>query len=375
VTFFVLAIILFVCVAVFSAVMTAVVMGLAPKYKFVARPTADRHHSRIVPLGGGIGIFATLGLVIILSLVIVKFLVLPGRLTFLSGEVTIHATGFMGKSTQLVWLVVSATLLFLTGLADDIRHLGPKTKLLVQFAAALITTTLAQTRVEFFIHNTIITSVLSAVWIVFVINAFNFLDNMDGLSSGIAIITATCLLTSSVLSGQVFVSALAIVFIATLAGFLVYNFPPAKIFMGDAGSMIVGFFIAVLTLRTTYYHQAHSGQWYPVLLPIIAMAVPLYDFTSVTFLRICQGKSPFVGDTQHFSHRLKRKGLSDTQTVLTLYLATLCTSLGATFLYQVDLSGAILVLVQTFMILIIIAIFESTSRTTNQKSGQTLSNE
>jgi UDP-GlcNAc:undecaprenyl-phosphate GlcNAc-1-phosphate transferase len=329
----------------------------------------------VVPLGGGIGIFVTLILVIITSLVIVKYLVLPGRLSFLSEPVTVHATGFMQKAWQLIWLVVAVSLLFVVGLIDDIKHLGPGVKLFFQFAAALITTTLAQTRVEFFIHNTIVTSILSAVWIVFVINAFNFLDNMDGLSAGIAIITATCLVTSSILSGQVFVSALAIVFIATMAGFLVFNFPPAKIFMGDAGSMIVGFFVAVLTLRTTYYHQAQSGQWYPVLLPIVAMAVPLYDFTSVTFLRICQGKSPFVGDTQHFSHRLKRRGLSDTQTVLTLYLATLCTALGATFLYQVDLAGAILVLVQTFMILIIIAIFESTSRTPNQRSDETLSNE
>ena len=132
--------------------------------------------------------------------------------------------------------------------------------------------------------------------------------------------------------------------------------------MGDAGSLVIGFFVALLTLRTTYYHESLSGQWYPVLMPLIAMAVPLYDFTSVTILRISQGKSPFVGDTQHFSHRMKRRGLSDTQTVLTLYLATLCTGLGAIFLYQVNRTGAILIFTQTFMILVIIAIFESTGK-------------
>jgi UDP-GlcNAc:undecaprenyl-phosphate GlcNAc-1-phosphate transferase len=132
--------------------------------------------------------------------------------------------------------------------------------------------------------------------------------------------------------------------------------------MGDAGSLVVGFFVAMLTLRTTYYHQAQSGSWYPVLMPLVVMAVPLYDFISVTLLRISQGKSPFVGDTQHFSHRLKKHGLTDTQTVLTLYLATLCTGLGATFLYQVNLAGAILIFTQTFMILAIIAIFEATNK-------------
>jgi len=93
----------------------------------------------------------------------------------------------------------------------------------------------------------------------------------------------------------------------------------------------------------------------------VVMAVPLYDFLSVTILRISQGRSPFVGDTQHFSHRLRKRGLSDTQTVLTLYLATLCTGLGAIFLYQVNLAGAILIFVQTVMVLSIIAVLETTS--------------
>ena len=95
-------------------------------------------------------------------------------------------------------------------------------------------------------------------------------------------------------------------------------------------------------------------------MPLVAMSVPLYDFLSVTFLRISQGKSPFVGDTQHFSHRLRRRGLSDRQTALTLYLATLCTGLGAVFLNQVNLAGAILIFAQTVMVLAIVAIFEMT---------------
>jgi len=185
---------------------------------------------------------------------------------------------------------------------------------------------------------------------------------MDGASAGIAAIASSILLTAAAFNGQVFVSGVAIIFIGALLGFLVFNFPPASIFMGDAGSLEVGFFVALLTLRTTYYHQAQSGSWYPVLLPLIAMAVPLYDFSSVTLLRIRQGKSPFVGDTQHFSHRLRRRGLTDTQTALTLYLATLCTGLGGTFLYQVNLIGAILIVGQTLLIVGIIGVFESTGK-------------
>ena len=252
--------------------------------------------------------------------------------------------------------------LFGLGLADDKKRLGPFLKLAFQFMVALIAARFADIRVELFIENKIITSVLSALWIVLIINVFNFLDNMDGASAGIAVITSTYLLTAALQSGQVFVSGLAVAFIGTLLGFLAFNFPPAKIFMGDAGSLVVGFFVAMLTLRTTYYHQAASGQWYAVLMPLVVMAVPLYDFISVTLLRIKQGKSPFIGDTQHFSHRLKRHGLSDTETVLTLYLATICTGLGATFLNQVNLNGAILIFIQTIMILSIIAIFESTAK-------------
>ena len=101
---------------------------------------------------------------------------------------------------------------------------------------------------------------------------------------------------------------------------------------------------------------------YAIFMPLVVMAVPLYDFLSVTILRIAQGKSPFVGDTQHFSHRLKRRGLTDTQTVLTLYLATVTTAASSIILYQVNLAGTILIFAQTVMILTIIAILEATGK-------------
>ena len=285
---------------------------------------------------------------------------MPGHLDFLGQSVTIHIEGFASKIPQLLIVLLCISILFILGLIDDTKHLGPFLKLAIQFVVAITAAFFADIRVEFFIESKIITSILSAFWIVLLINVFNFLDNMDGASTGIAAIASCILFTAAALSGQLFVGGLTLVFVGALVGFLVFNFPPAKIFMGNAGSLVVGFLVALITIRTTYYQQTNSGQWYAVFMPLIVMAVPLYDFISVTALRISQGKSPFVGDTQHFSHRLKRHGLSDTQTVLTLYLATLCTGLGATFLYQVNLTGLILIFVQTFMILAIIAVFEST---------------
>ena len=344
---------------VLSLVLTGLVRISAQRLGFLARPARDRFAERAVPLGGGIAIFITLMIFILAATAAIK--ILPSHLDSLARTADINMADFLAKINQLWYVLVSAFILFALGLWDDKKHLGPFFKLAVQFAVAIVAAYRADIRVELFIQNKIITSVLSAFWIVLIINAFNFLDNMDGASAGIAVIASSILFTAAAISGQVFIGGLALVFIGALLGFLVFNFPPAKIFMGDAGSLVVGFFVALLTLRTDYYHEDGPPR-YLVLIPLLVMAVPLYDFISVTILRISQGKSPFVGDTQHFSHRLKKGGLTDTQTVLTLYLATLCTGLGATFLYQVNLVGAILIFIQTLMVLLIIAILETTSQ-------------
>ncbi len=357
----ILAVTLLVSSFALSVVLTVVVRSLSGRVGFIARPATDRYHQTVIPLGGGIAIFATIVIVILTGVVVVRFLIGPGHLDRLGQSVTVHAPGFLGKVGQLLIVLVCVFVLFATGLWDDKKRLGPFFKLAIQFVVAVVAAAFADIKVEFFIESRIITSVLSAVWIVLIINAFNFLDNMDGAAAGIAVIASSILFTAAAISGQIFVGALALVFAGTLLGFLVFNFPPATIFMGDAGSLVVGFLVALLTLRTTYYHEAQSGRWYAVFMPLVVMAVPLYDFISVSLLRISQGKSPFIGDTQHFSHRLKRRGLTDTQTVLTLYLATLCTGLGATFLSQVNLAGAILIFAQTFMILAIIGVFETTT--------------
>jgi len=358
----ILAIILVAGSFVLSVTLTAVAKKLAVRAGLVAQPDEDRYHRTLVPLGGGIAIFSTISIIILTAIALVKFLAVPGYLDWLGQSVTIHTDGFLSKIDQLVIILLVFLVLFVLGLWDDKKHLGPFFKLAVQFAVAITAAFFADIRFEFFVESKIITSLLSAVWIVLIINAFNFLDNMDGASAGIAVIISCILFTAAALSGQVFVGGLTLVFIGALLGFLVFNFPPAKIFMGDAGSLVVGFFVGLLTVRTTYYHEAQSGQWYAVFMPLLVMAVPLYDFISVTLLRISQGKSPFIGDTQHFSHRLKKHGLTDTQTVLTLYLATLCTGLGAIFLYQVNLAGAILIFIQTIMVLSIVAIFETTAQ-------------
>lgn len=356
------AIILFISSFVLSVILTITAAKLALRRGFVSQLRADRFAGRIVPLGGGIAIFACIAAFLLGGIAVAKLAGLTGCLNWLGEAVTIHIEGFLSRINELAVIIASAAVLCLLGLWDDIKHLKPGTKLIVQFITAITVAVFANVRVELFINNTIITSIISAFWIVLIINVFNFLDNMDGASAGIAAIAATILFVIAALSGQVFVGALAIVLVGVLLGFVIFNFCPASVYMGDAGSFVIGFFVAILTLRATYFHQSQSGGWYAVFTPLVIMALPLYDFLSVTMLRISQGKSPFTGDTQHFSHRLKKRGLTETQTVLTLYMATLCTGIGAIILRRAGAAYAILIFVQTVMILAIIAILETTGR-------------
>jgi UDP-GlcNAc:undecaprenyl-phosphate GlcNAc-1-phosphate transferase len=348
-----------------SGVLTILVRRWAVRTEFVSRPRADRYNRNVIALGGGIAIFWTIAAFVLAGAAAVKFLMLPGHLPFLDESVLVHTEGFLTKVNDLLIVMAVVFVLHLMGLWDDKKSLGPLLKLAIQFGAATVAAVYADVRVEMFIENKIITTSLSVFWIVLMINAFNFLDNMDGASAGIALIATAVLMTAALRSGQVFVGAMGAVFAGALLGFLLFNFPPAKIFMGDCGSMVVGFFVALLTLRTTYYNAEAGTALYSVFMPLVAMAVPLYDFSSVTFLRLKQGKSPFVGDTQHFSHRLKRRGLSDRQVALTLYLATLGTGAGAILLQRADQIGVILIAVQTAMILLLIAILEASGSNPN----------
>ncbi len=350
---------------VLSTLLTAIVRFISMEVGFVAYPRRGRFSDKVVPMGGGISIFWTIALILLGASFTVKFLLPNGYLpNWIERELLVHMRGFVDRLPEITFVIILVSLLHVMGLWDDLRHLGPWFRLFCQMVIAVLAVTMADIRVEFFIEDQVITTLASAVWIVMIINAFNFLDNMDGVSAGIALIVAIVLFYAASISGQLFIGAMALVFIGTMMGYLIFNFPPARIFMGDSGSLVVGFFVALLSIKTTYFQESVGKGIYAVFMPLIVLAVPLYDFGSVILIRLYQGKSPFVGDTQHFSHRLKRMGLSDIQVALTLYLATATTSLSAIFLYQVDFVGAVLITTQTMMILILIATLEMSQRST-----------
>jgi UDP-GlcNAc:undecaprenyl-phosphate GlcNAc-1-phosphate transferase len=203
------------------------------------------------------------------------------------------------------------------------------------------------------------------------VNAFNFLDNMDGLSAGVAVIAATLMAVVMLQSGgrpHLFVAGLLMVFVGAVAGFLCHNWPPARIFMGDAGSYFIGLMMAVATVLGTFHEPGMPN--HAVVAPLCVLAVPLYDAASVVCIRLAQGRSPFLPDKSHFSHRLVGLDMSPVSAVLTIYLATLATGLGALLLYQIHhWSGALVVFAMVLCVLGVVAILETAAHRSNNNAG------
>jgi UDP-GlcNAc:undecaprenyl-phosphate GlcNAc-1-phosphate transferase len=253
------------------------------------------------------------------------------------------------------------------GLVDDARKLDWRFRLAVQVLVAVAVVFGRGWKLTLFLDWPLATALVSVLWIVGLVNSFNFLDNMDGLSAGVAAIAAAILgvvmlLVPEGASGQpqLFVAGFLFLLVGALAGFLLHNRPPARIFMGDAGSYFVGYLVAVTTILATF--SASGLPRHAIFAPLCVLAVPLYDTVSVVWIRLRAGRSPFEGDTNHFSHRLVALGLTKTQAVLTIYLTTAACGLGALVLHQVNVAGAITIALMVACLLCVIAILETTAR-------------
>ena len=257
-----------------------------------------------------------------------------------------------------------STLIMLMGLADDRFALGWKPRLLTQFVLALVFVLAFGSRITLFLPpglaSRIVADLVTVFWIVGLTNAFNFLDNMDGLAASVGLIAAALFACAQVAVGGLFVPTVLMVLVGALAGFLIHNWNPARLFMGDAGSNFLGFFLGALTVAGTFtrpYEGKSSA--YSVFTPLLVMAVPLYDMISVIWIRLREGRSPFQPDRRHFSHRLVQRGLAPPKAVATIALVTLAGGLGALLLTQVDAIGAAVVLAQTLCLLGIVAVLEA----------------
>lgn len=334
---------------------TAFMKSFAPRIGFVDKPGHRKIHANPKPLGGGVAIFWGIALPMLAVLIGAWLIHLPDDSPYAP------YLGGVQKQTPMGLAILGALLVMhLMGLWDDRRGLGPYLKLLIQLAVVTALVIGCDLRALTAL-GPVLSTIVTVLWIVGITNAFNFLDNMDGLSAGVAAVCAGALLVAALSIGQWFVAANLAVLLGALLGFLCFNFPPATIFMGDSGSLVIGLLLGILTVRTTFLKPGTElGEgWYAVFAPIIVLALPLYDLVVVSIIRLSRGKSPFVGDTNHFSHRLVARGMSRRTAVLCLYLITAATAVAAILLPQLDTTfAAFLIFGQTLLILGVVALLE-----------------
>ncbi len=281
-----------------SAALTPLVRRVALRLGQVATPREDRWHAKPTALMGGVAIFVAFSIAVAATLFL-----LPVE----------------GAFSRYLPLFLTSLLIFLLGLIDDIYHLPPQTKLVGQIIAAALLVFFGF-KINWFTSYTLNTFV-SVFWIVGITNAFNILDNMDGLAAGVAFISSLFLALITLLSpghvpgdGQLM---LLVLFMGTLLGFLLYNFHPASIFMGDSGSLLIGFVMAGIT---THQHIFHSSHILPIIMvPVLILFIPILDSGFVSVMRTLFGRSVAKGGKDHSSHRLVAIGLQERKAVLTLY--------------------------------------------------------
>lgn len=255
-----------------------------------------------------------------------------------------------GTLTNIRALLIGSLLFLLLGLFDDIKKggLGFKIKFLIQIAASLVVTVGFDIRISF-IDNYFISVILSIIWIIGLSNAFNLIDIMDGLSCGIAIIASFFFFFIALPSEMLYVNFSAIALVGACLGFLPYNLSKKrKIFMGDTGSLSIGFILATISMGTSYTKLNLIG----VFAPLLILAVPIFETIFVSLVRIEKGKSPFLGSKDHFPLRLEKIGFSRKQILILVYIT--CSVLGIFAYLFVNLSGILSLFILVFIALVFI---------------------
>lgn len=280
------------------------IIRFALKFGVVDKPDERKNHKKPIPTLGGTVIFAA-----IISAVFVCFPFLPHQLR--PDEIY----GVMG-------ITLGAALCFIVGLFDDLFGLSPGRKFLFQvlIAAAGILFGikigfLSGTRTDYIFLSQPFTVILTVLWVTAIMNAVNLIDGLDGLASGISGIAAAAFLVLGLVQGQVAASLLSAAVLGASIGFLPYNFNPARIFLGDSGSLLLGYMLAAISIMGPF----KTTTALTVALPILILALPLFDTSWAIWRRTASGHKIYEADTGHVHHQLNKRGLSHRATVLTLY--------------------------------------------------------
>lgn len=306
-----------------SLVFTPIVRSIALKKGLVSHPRADRWHKHPTAILGGISIYS-------------------------ASIISAFILGIINKNT--LGLFIGATFLFIIGLFDDKFHIKPYTKLFLQIIAACIAIFFAS-GIGLPINRLLIIPLI-LIWIVGVTNSFNLLDNIDGLAAGIAAVSSLMIFFSSLIFANNTLGMLSLVLAGAALGFLPYNLNPAKIFMGDSGSMFLGYSLAVISISGTTRHI--SNLFATILIPVFILSVPIFDTIFVMIIRKLRGRKIFEGGIDHTSHRLVALGLSPRKTVFLLYIISIAFGLIALSYSRLDI---FLISVIAFLAIVILLFF------------------
>jgi UDP-GlcNAc:undecaprenyl-phosphate GlcNAc-1-phosphate transferase len=276
-------------------------------------PGHRKIHDQPIPLAGGFAVLTG----ILLPLIIGALFLKAGIIKISSANLIVH--GIDRRALQLAVIAFGAVAITFLGWLDDKHELKALPKFIGQFLIALLVA-VACKRITLFVHSEIFSYAITILWLLTVINAFNFMDNMNGLCAGLGAIGAWKFGVIAAMNGEYLVAITGFLMCGALVGFLPWNFPNARAFLGDAGSHLVGYLLAVMAILPHFYTKQNPRPL-AVLAPLFILAIPLIDLAQVSLFRTLNKKPFWIGDTNHLSHRLVRAGFSKTTSVIILWLA------------------------------------------------------
>ena len=324
---------------VLAAAFTPLARRLALAANLLAAVRPDRLHRREQPYGGGLAIAATVALIAAGAWIVGLGSVPAAVADHLPPHVVAHLEA---RTPLLVRLALGGLLFFVIGLLDDRYNLSAGLKLLLQLVAAAAVVFGFGIKATVWITVPYVADLLSVLWIVAIVNAYNMLDHADGLAAALGAVMLVALAAGQMAMGEWFVPGVALVAAGALFGFLRYNFPPAKLFMGDTGTAFIGYLLAALTMVARYYFPSRGTSPFVVLVPLAILAVPLFDAVCVVVVRLARGRHPMRGDaTSHLGHRMLARQVPPWAVVLFAASATVAT--GAVSVAMYYLRGILLV--------------------------------
>ena len=275
-------------------------------------PGHRKIHDQPVPLAGGFAVLTGILLPLFVGAIFLEF----GVVKISSANLIVH--GIDRRAIELAVLALGAIAITFLGWLDDRHELKALPKFIGQILIA-VAVAAACKRVTLFVHSEVFSYAITILWLLTIINAFNFMDNMNGLCAGLGAIGAFIFAMIAAANGEYLVALMGFLMCGALIGFLPYNFPNARAFLGDAGSHLVGYLLAVMAILPHFYTKQNPHPLV-VLAPLFVLAIPLVDLAQVVILRTLNRRPFWIGDTNHLSHRLVRAGLSRTRAVLVLWL-------------------------------------------------------